>query len=350
MSAQVEDLKGGGGDPTTSDIGEIETAVKALQDKSDDEKVEWLLTRAKGSEREDQRDNDVSADHGIRLFSRQKKQSLLRILTTLLLLTIVYGIQLVALYNLNRASSYQDVNVIVKWLERGVWSCRNPAIDVTDHMNLPAKVRDLVGGSEMNIFDMKLYGFCLSKRGQIDIFFNIGIGLIMIYLFLFFDLWFVIFDMPLTRNWVSEPHGVIMILGVLWLVVMNAAIITWLGVVSGFSVIANAADFYLVLFTSLQLFIIVVIDDTVLPAVRFLIEEFGRLDPLGNLQDEYLQLVTHGSQYYKPGYGHSIVKNLTGPVMVNRVIAFIALILMSTIIVAPAVVTIVFAALTFEAC
>jgi len=339
-----------GDDATRSTHGEIEREVLEVMNKSDEDKLAYLLERTKLSEREDQRDDDLARDHGIRLFSRQKKQGLGRILLTLFLLSLIYGIQLVALYNLNRASSFIDTNVIVKWIERGEWGSKNPAIDVNDLTNLPDQVRNLVGGSEMDIFDMKTFGFCLTRRGGVDMFFNIGVGLIMIYLFLFFDLWFVIFDMPLTRNWINEPHGAIMLFGVVWLVILNSAVITWLGVVSGFSVIANSGDFYSVLFTSLQLFIIVVIDDTVLPAVRYLVEELGRLDAYGNLETQYLVALTHGSQYYKPGYGHSIVRNLKDPSIINRLIAILAILLMSTIIIAPAVTTIVRAALTFEQC
>jgi len=334
-----------------SPLGEIEQEVQALEGKSEDEKIEYLLNRAKLSEREYQRDDDIARDHGIRLFSRQKNQSLGRIILTLTLLTIIYGVQLVALYNLNRASSTVDVNVVIKWLERGEWKSTDTRIDVDDTRNLPDQVRLVVGGSEMDIFQMKNLKFCLTPLGGVDMFFNIGVGLIMIYLFLFFDLWFVIFDMPLTRNWIYEKHGAVMLFGVVWLVIMNSAVITWLGVVSGFSVIANSGDFYSVLFTSLQLFIILVIDDTVLPAIRFLVEENGRLDKYGNLKDEYLLQLTHGSQYYKPGYGHSIVRNLRNdPSLINRLIAIFAIVLMSTIIIAPAVVTIVFASITFAQC
>lgn len=347
---QIEDEKTGGMGATMSPLGEVEAEVLALQDKSDDEKLAYLLERAKLSEREDQRNDDIERDHGIRLFSRQKNQSLTRILVTLFLLTCVYGIQLVALYNLNRASSYLDANVAVKWMERGLWGTRNPLIDIEDTRNLPDNVRLAVGGSEMDIFDFKTFGFCLTPRGRVDFFFNIAVGLIMIYLFLFFDMWFVIFDMPLTRNFITERHGAIMLIGVVWLVIMNTAVITWLGVISGFSVLANAGDFYSVLFTSLQLFIILVIDDTVLPAIRFLIEENGRLDPYGNLSDEALKSLTHGTQYYKPGYGHSITRNLRGESKINRFIAVLAIFLMSTIITAPALVTIVRAALTFDSC
>jgi hypothetical protein len=266
-------------------------------------------------------------------------------------LTGVYGIQLVALYNLNRGSTTVDANTAVKWLERGEWGSKNPAINVADTRNLPSQVRLLVDGSEFDIFDTKSYGFCLNPSGQLDTFFNIFVGLIMIYLFLFFDLWFVVFDMPLTRNWAYEPHGVVMLIGVIWLVLMNSAIITWLGVISGFSVIANSGDFYSVLFTSLQLFIILVVDDTVLPAIRFLVEENGRLDQYGNLQPKFLKLVTHGSQYYKPGYGHRMFKvMLEDPNKAQRVLAFVAFFALLTIIIAPAVATIVKAAMTFESC
>lgn len=351
---QIEDEKlanaSAGGDRTRSTLGEIEAEVAGLMDKSDDEKIAYLLERTKLSEREDQRDDDVARDHGIRLFSRQKKQGLVRIIVTLFLLTLIYGVQLVALYNLNRASASVDVNVIVKWIERGEWNNKNSFIEENNVGTLPDQIRALVGGSEMSIFDMKTYGFCLTPRGGLDMFFNIGVGLIMIYLFLFFDLWFVIFDMPLTRNWIYEEHGFIMLVGVVWLVLMNSAVITWLGVVSGFSVIANSGDFYSVLFTSLQLFIVLVIDDTVLPAVRFLVEELGRLDAYGNLETEYLLKITHGSQYYKPGYGHSIMRNLKEPSIITKAIAVLAIILTSTIIIAPAVTTIVYAALTFEQC
>lgn len=346
---QIEDEKGTLG-TLFSPHGEIEQEVMALEGKSDDDKLNFLLKRAKLAEREDQREDDVSRDHGIRLFSRQKNQGLCRIFTTLSLLTAVYCIQLVALYNLNRASSIVDVNVVVKWLERGEWGSKNSIVNISDVRFLPDQVRTVVGGSEMNIFDMKNYGFCLTRVGGVDNFFNIGVGLIMIYLFLFFDLWFVVFDMPLTRNFIWEKHGAVMLLGTVWLVFLNSAVITWLGVISGFSVIANAGDFYSVLFTSLQLFIILVIDDTVLPAIRFLIEENNRLDQYGNLLDEHLINLTHGTAYYKPGYFHHVFRNLTGSSTINRVIAVVAIVLTLTIIVAPAVVTIVYTANTFSQC
>jgi len=335
-----------------SSKGTVEQAVEKLLNKSDEEKLKFLLDRAKTAEREDQRDDDIGRDHGVRLFTRQKKQGLCRIFTTLFLLSLVYGVQLVALYNLNRAASSLDTNVIVKWLERGDWAFVGTSINVTDVRNLPGQVRTVVDGSEISVFDMTAYGFCLTRYGALNTFFNVSVGLTMIYLFLFFDLWFVIFDMPLTKNRPGEPHGVVMLLGTLWLVLMNSAVITWLGVISGFSVIANSADFYSVLFTSLQLFIILVIDDTVLPAVRFFVEEFGRLDEHGDFKEGVLMKLTHGSQYYKPGYGHSIAKILADKQegMFVKSTAVFALVTMSTIIIAPAVATIVYAANTFKSC
>ena len=334
-----------------SPLGEVEQEIVELEGKSDDDKLNYLLDRAKLSEREDQRDDDIQRDHGIRLYSRQKNQSLGRILMTLFLLTVIYGVQLVALYNLNRASTIIDSNTIVKWLERGDWGTESPLIVVNDTRNLPDQVRLVVGGSEMDLLDMQSKGFCLTRKGGVDLFFNIGNGLIIVYLFLFFDMWFVIFDMPLTRNWIHEKHGAVMLLGEVWLVLMNAAVITWLGVISGFSVLANSADFYSVLFTSLQLFIILVIDDAVLPAIRFFVEENGRLDTFGNLRDNFLMQLTHGSQYYKPGYGHSIARNLrTDPSAVHRAIALLSIFLLSTIISAPLIVTIAYAATTFRQC
>jgi hypothetical protein len=330
--------------------GPIELEVEGVMNKGDEEKIAYLLDRAIQREREDQRDDDCARDHGIRLFSRQKSQGLGRICMTLFLLTLIYLVQFVALYNLNRQSSFVDTNVLVKWLERGTWKANDARIQLNNTFDLPNQVRTVVEGSTLDIFDLKAYQFCLTKAGQLDVFFNVGIGLIMIYLFLFFDLWFVVFDMPLVHNDINETHGFVMLMGVLWLVLLNSGVITWLGVISGFSVIANSGDFYSVLFTSLQLFIVLVIDDTVLPAVRFLIEEAGNLDSNGDLLPDQLDKLTHGSQYYKPGYGHRFVKNFLSTSFVMKITSALAFIMMSTIIIAPAVTTIVFAVRTFNSC
>lgn len=334
---------------TMDRLGPVEREVMALKEaRQSDQQIDYLLRRAMEYERTDQRDDDLANDHGIRLFSRQKNKSLVRILLTLLVLTAIYGIQLVALYNLNRSSAMLDTNVLVKWLERDLWS--NPNIAMHPSSTLTQRVRGALNGSEVSVFDLRAYDFCLTPRGQYEVVFNIVIGLLMIYMFLFFDLWFVVFDMPLTKNKPYERHGVVMLLGVFWLVLMNSAVVTWLGVVSGFAVLANSGDFYSVLFQSLQLFIVLVIDDTVLPAVRFLVEEMGRLDEYGELKTEELHSLTHGSQYYKPGYGHSFVRLWRHGTGLNKFLAVVSFAVMVTIIVAPAVTTVVYATQALRFC
>lgn len=344
--SKIEDLSS----PNNDRLGPVEREVQELKRENNKQKqMDYLLRRAVEYERDDQRDDDVSNDHGIRLFARQKHKPLWRILATLLALTILYSTQLIALYNLNRGSSLLDTNVLVKWLERGLWANSGIAMDPSD--TLTQRVRAVLHGSEISVFELKDYGFCLTPSGQSDVIFNVVVGLVMIYLFLFFDVWFVIFDMPLTRNYLNERHGLVMLLGVFWLVLINSAVITWLGVVSGFAVIANSGDFYSVLFQSLQLFIILVIDDTILPAIRFVTEEAGRLDEYGNLQEKELHALTHGSQYYKPGYGHSFVRLWrNGDGKLRKCLAMLSFLVMITIIVAPAVTTVVYAVNALKFC
>ena len=338
-------------DATFNVKGPVELEVEVVRNQPDEEKIQYLLSRALIREKEEQRDDDVDRDHGIRLFSRQKKYGLARIWFTLIVLTLVYSIQLVALYNLNRDAASLQADQFASWLERGLFLSTDANVNVSDTFYLINQVRATFGGTAIQIVNLPNYPFCLTYKGFIYVLFNVGVGLVMIYLFLFFDLWFVVFDMPLTRNWASERHGFSMLFGVIWLVLINSAVITWLGVVSGYSVIANAGDFYQVLFTSLQLFIVLVIDDTVLPAVRFFIEEAGRLDAFGNLKNEELNFLTHGSQYYKPGYGHNFVRNFNDKAhTATRILAFIAFIVMSTIIFAPAIVTIVNVSNSFKRC
>ena len=122
-------------------------------------------------------------------------------------------------------------------------------------------------------------------------------------MFIFADLWRVVFDTTITRSFPGDPYFHVVTLGAFWLVLMNSAILTWLGIESGFSVVSSAGEFKDVLFNSLANFIILELDDQALPLVRFIVEEVGHLDHEGWLKRDQLDKLTHGSQYYKPGYG-----------------------------------------------
>lgn len=318
------------------------------------EKIAALLAHEVKKERERQRSQDEELDHPIALFTRQKKRSTKVILVTLFLLTVIHGIQLVALYNYNALSGYILTDTINDYVERQYWVSNNAslqALTLTNPAELHYRLREIFGGSERPVIgSLEDFGFCMSNDGYLYGIFNIVVGLFFIYLFIFADLWRVIFSTIITRSFPSDPHFKLVLFGAFWLVCLNAAILTWLGVESGFSVIASHGDFYSVLFNSLNIFIILKLDETVLPLIRFFVEDYGHLDQHGNMSDERLKVLTHGVQYHKPGYGQRWVKNMTTGHPLLRVVAVLNVFVTSAIIAAPLGVTINYAIITFKAC
>ena len=89
-------------DVTTLSKSEKQLEIEdKLQNGSQADQIQYLLDAVVIDERETQRDSDCDRDHGMRLFARQKNRHPVVILVTLFILTLVYGLQLVALYNLN---------------------------------------------------------------------------------------------------------------------------------------------------------------------------------------------------------------------------------------------------------
>ena len=268
-----------------------------------------------------------------------------------MLLTIIHGIQIIALYNYNALSGVILTDSINDYVEREYWLSYNQTFNQLDAAEKHLAIRDLIGKSEVNVMSsMKDNGFCLSYDGFLVALFNLVVGLFFIYLFIFADIWKVIFATVITRNFPSDPNFKLSLGGAFWLVCLNAAILTWLGVESGFSVVASHGDFYTVLFNSLSIFIILSLDETVLPLVRFFIEDFGHVDIHGELDDERLALITHGGQYHKPGYGQHWIRNLTQGHIALRAVAFMNLLVAGTIVIAPLAVTINYASNTLVRC
>lgn len=320
-----------------------------LVDYTKDEWIEYLINEAKAHPRRSQRDADTSRDHGLSLFSRQKRKPRSHIFYCLISLTAVYGIQLVVLYNLWRLARYVKAGSLTEWIERDV--IRNDQLQNSTIGSLNADIRELIGSSEVDFINLPALGFCFSPDGYNEAIFNIGSGMLLIYLFLFFDFWNVIMSTTLTRSFPKEKNGLIMIFGELWLVFVNAAVIIWLGVVAGYSVLAAAGDFYTITQSSLELFIVLLIDETVLPAVRFVIEEKNYINPVsGELSDQRLLDVTHGKQYYKPGYGHRFLENFKSPNPVIKIVAIIAFTVMLFIVIGPFIIVLFDAIASIKLC
>ena len=273
------------------------------------------------------------------------------ILLTLFLLTFVHGIQIVALYNYNHSAGVILTDSINDYVERGYWVPSNISLQEANPAILYQSIRVLIGSSETDVIGcLDKYGFCLSDAGFQDAVFNVTIGLFFIYLFIFSDVWKVMFGTVVTRSFPSDPHFSLMLFGAFWLILLNATILTWLGVQSGFSVIASSGDFYAVLFNSLNIFIILKIDETVLPLIRFFVEDFGHLNAQGDMSDERLALLVHGTQYHKPGYGQHWIKNITTGPIALRIVAVLNAFVALGIVGVPLAITIYYTTVTFKRC
>jgi len=260
-------------------------------------------------------------------------------------------IQIVALYNYNALAGVMVSTTIEIYLQLDTWVASNPLILHATTGNVSDAIRVVIGGSEVSALTVMLdYGFCMTPEGFLYLLFNLCCGFFFIYLFIFADVWRVIFATTITRSFPGEPNYYLCLFGVFWLVILNALVLTWLGVESGFSVIASGGEFDSVLFNSLSIFIILGVDETLLPTIRFLIEDIGHLDKGGNLSEDRLSLITHGCQYYKPGYGQHWVRTMTRGLLITRLIAFINFAIAATIVVAPLAVSISFAANSVVRC
>jgi hypothetical protein len=295
--------------------------------------------------------NVTETNSPIALFTRQKLRSRNTIWLTLLCLTVIHGIQLVALYNYNSLSGVILTESINDYVERAYWIPNNLSISGATPGNELGLVRAQFGGSEVQMIGvMTKYGYCLSPIGYYAQVINIVIGMGFVYLFIFADVWKVIFNTTITKNFPDEPNFKLCLFGAFWLVCLNAAILTWLGVESGFSVVASSGDFYNVLFNSLSIFIILSLDETILPLVRFFLEDWGHLNAQGELSEARLDQITHGGQYHKPGYGIHWGRNLTQGAFSLRLVAFLSLVIAMTIVVAPLGVSIDYATKSLVKC
>jgi hypothetical protein len=162
--------------------------------------------------------------------------------------------------------------------------------------------------------------------------------------------------MPLARSFPDREgfKGLMMLFCNLVMVAANSAILAWLGVIAGQLVNSNCGSFAQVLNASLSVFIILQIDDEVLPFVRFWAEERGYLSRTGDLHSEQLNRLTFGNQYYKPGYAHYALNNaMLGGKERNIILRILAVILSCVtiaIVVIPAAVTIAEASASFARC
>lgn len=339
-------------DPSRSkyDLNEL-LVHKLLKQGTEEEKLQFLLSEALDEDRKGQRDDDVGDDNGIKLFARQKKQSRRMKWFVLAALTWIYAIQLVALYNLGRFARIVYDDSLVYWIDKGHidnYKVPHPRTNVT---GIPNIVRETLGKSSTPYESLYDLGYCLTPTGEFEFAFNVGSGLFMIYLLIFQDIFNVIFDMPVTRNFPWErPDGVMMLLGEMWLVALNAAVLCWLGVVAGQYIISNAGSFPDVLNQVLNVFIVVAIDEQVLPLIRAWSEEANHLDMWGNLNSEQLDLLTHGSQYYKPGYGHNWMAKFRSKDLIFKVLPLSLLLIGMTIVIAPAVAISLQTSIALRAC
>lgn len=255
--------------------------------------------------------------------------------------------QLIALANVTDRAGWLYETKIANYLERGSWL--SPGL-VFGSENVTEVVHQFVDASEIRLFGRMPSDFCLSAQGYQSTIFNLVCGVLLVYLFIFADMWKVIWNTTITRQFPSDPNYLLMMVGTVLLICENAAILTWLGVESGLSVIANSGEFFTVLLDSLVIFIILSLDDYVLPLVRFIVEEAGWMNPSGDMMEERLTLLTHGSQYYKPGYGHHWAHALCHDNCLKRTVAFFNIWITLAIVVAPLVNTIYVAINSFAPC
>ena len=262
---------------------------------------------------------------------------------------LVHILQILAISNVFVDAGYMKASDISSYLEAGTWSAN--FFQYTSPENVTNVVAQQIGGNTQYVYGfMRTFGFCLTPPGFLYTIFNVTSGLFLVYLFIFADVWRVIFGTTITRNFPNDPNYKLMLIGSFLLVCMNAAILTWLGVTSGFGVLASSGDFFNCLFSSLTVFIILALDETVLPFVRFCVEEAGWMNREGVMLPERLNLLYHGSQYYKPGYGqHWKHVILNGPVG-SKLVAILNIFVMLAIIVAPLGVSIHAAVVSFKAC
>lgn len=282
------------------------------------------------------------------MFTRQKAQPRWKIILTGILLSLIHVVQLIALFNVTGRAGRVSFSDVSNYLERDDWQ----SLLAFDDANVTKVVHEHLGASEVNVrISMSSFGFCLTYSGYLDTIFNVTCGIVLIYLFIFADMWRVIWNTTITRQFPGDPNYQLMMFGTVWLVTVNATILTWLGVESGLSVLANSGEFITVLLDSLIIFIILALDDAVLPLIRFLIEEAGHMDEEGEMDLDQLDVLTHGSQYYKPGYGHHWGYALSSHNPMGKRIASAFFILLTLgIVIAPLSATIVFAVQTFVQC
>lgn len=272
----------------------------------------------------------------------------------MVLLTLVHLIQIGAMYNLTGLSSYVVTDKIAIMLERGDWRSTDPVLLAAQQnaSAFPDVVHGYFNSSEIRLPGaMREFGFCLSSTGYMEVVFNIAVGLFLVYMFIFADLWRVVFAMTVTRSLPGDPNLKLVLLGVVWLIVLNSLILAWLGAESGLSVVASGGEFSTVLFNSLTNFIILSLDDGVLPLLRFVLEENGHMDLDGFMGRKQLDLLTHGAQYYKPGYGAQWANTIRhAPQPVIRAIAIINIPIVLSIVLVPLGISVASAVNSYEIC
>jgi hypothetical protein len=325
------------GEPTLDHYSPDERAIFNLAEKSsEEEKINFLLGNAIESERLGQRDDDEGNDHGIRLMSRQKYQSWKRVMFVFLSLNWIYGVQLVVEYNLGKHVGDVNVNDMIVWIETKRWT--NPTIVPFPNSSheIESTLRQSFQGSKIKYDQLYDLGWCLTSTGKFEAAFNVATGLVICYLFIFGDLFNVVMYMPLVRSFPQEPKGAFMLFANVWMVVLNGVVLTWLGVIAGEAVNGHASDFTSIINVALSVFIVVAIDNEVLPTIRALAEEFGYMDYRGVMNAEQLDRLTFGNQYYKPGYGHGWTHRFfEAPTPALRIIPIVLLLITIAIIITP---------------
>ena len=350
MKTELVDYKDKTQDPYGATFHEVANLKKSGMDVQN--QLDYLYEHLLEGEIWENREDEASRDLGIRLFARQKKQSVGVICLAFWAVEFIYIVQLVVLYNLGRFNSKMGADRMVAYVERLMFS--NYLVLHDPHAPSDALYSTIVAtfnGSTINFMNLYDKGYCLTNAGTYEAAFNVVAGLWLVYLFIFHDIFDIVFYMPLTRSFPGkEAKAPLMLLGTMLLVMTSAAIYVWLGVIAGQTVNANVGSFVDVLQSALSVFIVLQIDDQVLPFIRWFIEERGQLDEWGDLKIEQLRLLYHGAQYHRPGYGHNWITKMRNPNLVLRLLPIPLLLFSMSLVAVPLSVSIAQAAQALKHC
>ena len=129
-------------------------------------------------------------------------------------------------------------------------------------------VIDQVGANAFGVQELADH-FCFTEFGARTAMFNLLGGILLIYAFILRDTFFVIMDMPFARSMPGvDRNAPIMLFGSFALALQQAVLITTISIVSGLRILASVGDIYDIIETSVGLFIILAVDDVMLPSIR----------------------------------------------------------------------------------